>query len=53
MLSDIFGVTGLYILNGLVKENSIDEIIKRLPVKRLRKKASEIREAIMPKLDDT
>ena len=53
VLSDIFGVTGLYILNGLVKEKSIDEIIKRLPVKRLRKKASEIREAIMPKLDDT
>jgi len=53
VLSDIFGVTGLYILNGLVKEKSIDEIIKRLPVKRLRKKAPAIREAIMPKLDDT
>ncbi len=53
ILSNIFGKTGRHILNGLLEGKDIDKIIEGIPVKRLMKKADQIREAIKNGLDVT
>ncbi len=51
VLSDIFGVSGMKILNGLLKSKSIDEILKMITSKRILKKEKELRDAIKNSLD--
>jgi transposase len=53
VLSDIFGKTGRYILNGLLEGKDIDDIIKGITVKQLKKTPDEIKEAIKGSLDTT
>ena len=53
VLSDIFGKSGRYILNCLVEGKDIDEIIEGIPVKRIKKKGDQIREALTIKLNCT
>ena len=53
VLSDIFGKSGRYLLNSLLEGINIDEIIKGIPVKRIRIKADQIKEAIKGSLDTT
>jgi len=53
VLSNIFGKVGRYILDGLLEGKDIDEIIEGIPVKRLMKKADQIREAVKDGLDIT
>lgn len=53
VLSDIFGKGGRYILNGILDGEEVDDLVKNLPVSRLRKKADQIREAIQGTLDAT
>jgi transposase len=53
VLSNIFGKVGRYILDGLLEGKDIDAIIEGIPVKRLMKKADQIREAIQNGLDIT
>jgi transposase len=53
VLSNIFGKVGSHILEGLLAGKNIDEIIDGIPVKRLMKKADQIREAIKNGLDVT
>jgi transposase len=51
-ISDIFGKSGMYILNGLLNGTSIEEVLKGIPNKRVREgKAEELRDALMGKLD--
>ena len=52
VISDIFGKSGMYILNGLLSGTSIEVVLKGIPDKRVReKKAEELREALMGKLE--
>jgi transposase len=53
VLSNIFGKAGRYILDGLLEGKDIDAIIEGIPVKRLMKKADQIREAVRDGLDIT
>jgi transposase len=53
VLADIFGKSGLYLLNSLLDGVSIEEIIEGIPVKRIRKKADQIKESIRGSLDTT
>jgi transposase len=53
VLSDIFGKSGRYLLNSILDGVSIEEIIEGIPVKRIRKKADQIKESIRGSLDTT
>jgi transposase len=46
VLSDIFGVTGRYILQGLISGKNIDDIVQKLPSTRIKASKEEIKEAI-------
>jgi transposase len=50
---DIFGKSGRYILDLLLDGVSIEGIIEGIPVKRIRKKADQIKESIRCSLDTT
>jgi transposase len=47
VLSDIFGKNGLIILHGLMEGRSVDEILKDLTDKRIKRKRSRIVQSIM------
>ena len=51
VLSDIFGKSGRYILDGLLEGKTIDEILVGIKFKQIRKKDQELREAIKNSLD--
>jgi len=51
VLSDIFGKSGRYILDGLLEGKTIDEILVGIKSKKIRKKDQELREAIKNSLD--
>lgn len=52
IISDIFGKSGMDILNGLLSGTSIEVVLKGIPDKRVReKKAEELRDALMGKLE--
>jgi transposase len=53
VLADIFGKSGRYIMNSLMDGIDIEEILKGIPVKRIRKKADQIKESIRGSLDTT
>lgn len=53
VLSNIFGKSGRYILNCILEGMDIDEIIEGIPVKRIRKKEDQIREALTVQLSYT
>jgi transposase len=53
VLSNIFGKAGRYILNCLLEGMDIDEIIEGIPVKRIKKKGDQIREALTIQLSCT
>jgi transposase len=52
-VSDIFGVSGRYILDSLVERKSLKELIPGIPTNRIRKKAQQLPEHITVELDDT
>jgi len=51
VLSDIFGVSGMKIINGLLEGKNIDEILKMITSKRILKKEQELRKAVINSLD--
>ncbi len=51
VLSDIFGVSGIKIINGLLEGKNIDEIMKTITSKRILKKEQELRYTIRNSLD--
>jgi Transposase and inactivated derivatives len=51
VLSDIFGKSGRYILDGLFEGKTIDEILVGIKSKKIIKKGQELREAIKNSLD--
>jgi transposase len=51
VISDIFGKSGMYILNCILDGKDIDEIIQGIPSERLKKKADQIKEAIKSHLE--
>jgi len=51
VLSDSFGKSGRYILDGLIKGKNIDEIIAGIPSKRVKNNGDQIRSAIKIGLD--
>lgn len=52
VISDVFGKSGMHILNGLLNGMSIEDVLKGIPDKRIReKKAEELRDALMGKLE--
>ena len=51
VLSDIFGKSGRYILDGLLEGKSIDQILVGLKSKVIRKKEQQLKEAIKNSLD--
>lgn len=51
VISDIFGKSGRYVLNGLLDGRNIDQILVRVPSKKIQKKADQIREAIKSQLE--
>jgi len=53
VLSNMFGKVGRYVLEGLLDGKDIDDIIEGIPVKRLMKKADQIRKAVKNGLDIT
>jgi transposase len=53
VLADVFGKSGQYLLNSLLDGVELEEMIKGIPVKRIRKKADQIREAIRGSLETT
>ena len=53
VLSNIFGKVGRYILNCLLEGVDIEEIIDGIPVKRMKKKGDQIREALAIQLSCT
>jgi transposase len=53
VLADIFGKSGRYLLNCLLKGVELEEMIKSIPVKRVRNKADQIREAVRGRLEMT
>jgi transposase len=52
-ISDIFGKSGRYLLNGLVARKSLKELMPGIPSNRIRKRAQELPEHITVQLDDT
>jgi transposase len=53
VLADIFGKSGRYLMNSLLDGVGIEEIIEGIPVKRIRKKADQIKESIRGSIDTT
>ena len=53
VLADIFGKSGRYLINSLLDGVGIEEIIEGIPVKRIRKKADQIKESIRGSIDTT
>jgi transposase len=53
VLADIFGKSGRYLLNSLLDGVGIEEVIEGIPVKRIRKKADQIKESIRGSIDTT
>ena len=53
VLSDIFGKSGRYLLNSLLEGIDIEKIVEGIPVKKIRMKADQIKEAIKGSLDTT
>jgi transposase len=53
VLADIFGKSGRYLMTSLMDGVDIEEILKGIPVKRIRKKADQIKESIRGSLDTT
>jgi transposase len=51
VLTDIFGVSGMKIINGLLEGKNIDEILKMITSKRILKKEQELRQAVTTSLD--
>jgi transposase len=51
VVSDIFGKSGMYLLNGILEGKDIDEILEGIPSSRLKKKADQIKEAIKSHLE--
>jgi transposase len=51
VLTDIFGVSGMKIINGLIEGKNIDEILKMITSKRILKKEQELRQAVTKSLD--
>jgi transposase len=51
VLSDIFGKTGMQILNALLEGKNIDEILREITSKKILKKEQELRSAIKTSLD--
>ena len=51
VLTDIFGVSGKKIINGLLEGKNIDEILKMISSKRILTKEQEIRKAVTNSLD--
>ncbi len=51
VLSDIFGKSGMQILNALLEGRNIDEILKEITSKKVLKKEQELRNAIKTGLD--
>ncbi len=53
VISDIFGKSGMYLLNCVLEGKDIDEIIEGIPSGRLKKKADQIKESIKSRLEIT
>jgi transposase len=53
VLADVFGKSGRYLLNCLLDGVELEEMIKGIPVKSIRKKADQIREAVRGSLEIT
>jgi len=53
VLADIFGKSGRYLMNSLLDGVGIEEVIEGIPVKRIRKKADQIKESIRGSIDTT
>jgi transposase len=53
VLADIFGKSGRYLMTSLMDGVGIEEILKGIPVKRIRKKADQIKDSIRGSLDTT
>jgi transposase len=53
VLADVFGKSGRYLLNCLLDGVELEEMIKGIPVKSIRKKADQIREAVRGSLETT
>ena len=51
VLSEIFGIAGLQILNGILKKRNIDDVLK--DVKRIGKKKAAIKESVRGELSQT
>jgi len=51
VLSDIFGVSGMKFINGLLEGKNIDEILKMITSKRILKKEQDLRQAVTNSLD--
>jgi len=51
VLSDIFGKSGRYILDGLLEGKTIEEILNGIKLKTIKKKEQQLREAIKNSLD--
>jgi transposase len=51
VLTDIFGVSGKKIINGLLEGKNIDEILKMITSKKILKKEQELRQAVTSSLD--
>jgi transposase len=53
VLADVFGKSGRYLLQSLLDGVELEEMIKGIPVKSIRKKADQIREAVRGSLETT
>ncbi len=53
VLADVFGKSGRYLLNSLLDGVELEEMIKGIPVKSVRMKADQIREAVRGSLETT
>jgi transposase len=53
VLADIFGKSGRYLMTSLMNGVGIEEILQGIPVKRIKKKADQIKESIRGSLDTT
>src|SRR5512136_1501303 len=53
VLADVFGKSGRYLLNCLLDGVELEEMIKCIPVKSIRNKADQIREAVRGSLETT
>jgi transposase len=51
VVTDVFGKSGMHCLTGKLLGQDIDEIIRTIPSRRVRKKADQIREAIIANLN--